>query len=63
MKPVSLPLQFSVVMGLETTNDEQAHLRRKVRGKERNNGTEQREKKTIKIALEIETNGGETINK
>jgi hypothetical protein len=36
----SLLFQFTLVMELKTTNKKQAHLRRKVRGKERNIETE-----------------------
>jgi hypothetical protein len=44
--PASLLYQFIVVMVLETTNEEQAHLRRKVRG----------EKRTMKQNTEREKN-------
>jgi hypothetical protein len=40
VKCALLIFQFTLVLDLKTTNEEQAHLRRKVRGTGRNNETE-----------------------
>jgi len=40
VKYASLIFQFTFVMDLKTTNEEQAHLKRKVKGKGRNSETE-----------------------
>jgi len=40
VKYASLLFQFTLVVDLKTTNEEQAHLKRKVKGKERNGETE-----------------------
>jgi hypothetical protein len=40
VKSASLLFQFTVIVELKTTNEEQLHLRRKVRGKGRNSERE-----------------------
>ena len=51
VKSASLLFQFTFVMDLKTTNEEQTHLRRKVRVKGRNSEREQRQKKNNKSII------------